>query len=851
MRKILSFCTAILMAFAVNAAVINIDNSTADALRLALASANAGDEIVMAAGTYVESNADFIAFDKDIIVRAAADAEVIIQPQVSATISGGSHVELINLKWDISRFHELQTWYEHAIYASDESEDNSLTLEGCEFYNFPYDKSVISCRGSNKLDTLIINNCYFHNITKSCVYIENTATGEYLSVTNSTFANVVAGEGTFHAGPVDTRSASGKIVVDHCTFYNCEVLNSDFGAVGYRTTGASDVTVSNSIFSMPSSYGVGRAIYYSSTSGAVNNCLTYNYTKDSGHEGIHSGPTRTACIFNQNPLFADAANSDFHLGDGSPALAAGTDGSNLGDPRWYPAAAEDVYSVAGSFNEWNASANVMTEVEEDIYMAQFTLTEYNEFKVVKNGSEWIGYASEGANVNAALSEQTIEPANDNFKVIFPGTKDVDYYVVNFFWNAAEEKVYIQYDLVGNTFTLVGDQAIVGTAWDPTAAANDMIDNGDGTLSLVKSDVVLSAGNYGYKVACNHDWNVNFGDPNSGDANNNAILAIAEDGTYDITFSIGANKVLSANAVMQVPFSIADGYYLIGKIEGVEDWAVTSLTAERKFEPFLQGSEGEWFVNATLAEGDAFKVVNVVANVITTWYPGDGTTNYSVDADHAGTLKHVLFRPEGEDHPLNHDGWHYGKIYVEPNPRNIALTTNWSTLCLPYYATFFVEDNIEAYSIASVSLNDGLITLQSVDALEAGNAYLVRAAAAGNYQAKLAGGPVDEPSEINGFIGNLDLLDHRLYVNNEKDYYILSNNQFHLLSGEAYADVPQYKAHLQFVKNQNPAPALRIAENATNIENLGADENAVKFIQNGQLFIKRNGVVYTATGAVVK
>ena len=32
---------------------------------------------------------------------------------------------------------------------------------------------------------------------------------------------------------------------------------------------------------------------------------------------------------------------------------------------------------------------------------------------------------------------------------------------------------------------------------------------------------------------------------------------------------------------------------------------------------------------------------------------------------------------------------------------------------------------------------------------------------------------------------------------------------------------------------------------------GADENAVKFIQNGQLFIKRNGVVYSATGAVVK
>ena len=55
---------------------------------------------------------------------------------------------------------------------------------------------------------------------------------------------------------------------------------------------------------------------------------------------------------------------------------------------------------------------------------------------------------------------------------------------------------------------------------------------------------------------------------------------------------------------------------------------------------------------------------------------------------------------------------------------------------------------------------------------------------------------------------------------------------------------------------SPAPVRIIAisngeDNATNIQNLEANETAVKFFENGQLFIKRNGVVYSATGAVVK
>ena len=120
MRKIFSLFAAMLVAFVANAAVINITNETPDALRIALNNANNYDEIVMAAGTYVESNSNYIAIDgKEVFIKAAEGAEVIIQPKVPITISNGGVATFENVKIDASRLTELADWYEHLIYAAD------------------------------------------------------------------------------------------------------------------------------------------------------------------------------------------------------------------------------------------------------------------------------------------------------------------------------------------------------------------------------------------------------------------------------------------------------------------------------------------------------------------------------------------------------------------------------------------------------------------------------------------------------------------------------------------------------------------------------------------------------------
>lgn len=335
MRKLFLLLPALVLSLFANAAVININTGTTDALRKALNSATDGDEIVMAAGTYVESNSNYIAFTgKNITVRAAEGAEVILQPQVMVRLKEGATARFEGIKFDCSRLNELGS-YSNVFVAADANDANNFAFENCEFYNFTVNSSLIYCSSSNKLASVSINNCYFHNIMKSCLFVDNTADIN-VQIKNSTFANISTDAGSYSAAPIDVRATNADFLVDHCTFYNVLAMNTDYAAVGKSTI--TNGVVSNSIFMLPESQDNIRAIRGVKE---ANNCLTFNYLKDSG-KGIHSDVAKNNCIF-ANPLFADAANGNFSLAGNwvsmniSPARGAATDGSDLGDPRWYTA----------------------------------------------------------------------------------------------------------------------------------------------------------------------------------------------------------------------------------------------------------------------------------------------------------------------------------------------------------------------------------------------------------------------------------------------------------------------------------------------------------------------------------
>jgi len=331
MKKILSLFAAVLFAFAANAAVINITNETPDALRTALNSAADGDEIVMAAGTYVESNSNYIAFDgKAVTVKAAEGAEVIIQPKVPITVSNGGHAIFENVKIDASRLTELADWYEHLLYVTDGT-PNGCTFRGCELYGFNLNKSMFYCNTDNKVAAMKFENCYFHDLMKSIVFIENAEGKPMVSVKNCTFENISTNTESYYAGIIDIRATEATLQVDHCTFYNVIPMNTDYSCVSKITLAKG--TVSNCIFMLPTAQDGIRAMRGVTAS----NCITFNYLKDSG-TGIHSSVTQTNCI-QQDPKFVNAAEGNFTLGEGSPALTL-NDGEPIGDPRWVPAPVE-------------------------------------------------------------------------------------------------------------------------------------------------------------------------------------------------------------------------------------------------------------------------------------------------------------------------------------------------------------------------------------------------------------------------------------------------------------------------------------------------------------------------------
>ena len=99
-----------------------------------------------------------------------------------------------------------------------------------------------------------------------------------------------------------------------------------------------------------------------------------------------------------------------------------------------------------------------------------------------------------------------------------------------------------------------------------------------------------------------------------------------------------------------------------------------------------------------------------------------------------------------------------------------------------------------------------------------------------------------------------------YVASKTRYVLMAKNsttaEFQLLAENgATATVGTDKAYLEFNEVINLAPAaLRLIDEengATDIMAIDATEEAVKFIENGKLYIKKNNVVYDALGRVVR
>lgn len=527
MKKIFFFLAAMALAITANAKVTTISpDAENDALRLAVHYAEDGDIIEMTEGTYVQCNNSYVAFDgKSVTVKAAEGANVVLQLQVPITLANGGKATLQGIKIDASRLTELADWYEHVIYPTDATEGKELVMDGCELYGFNINKSAIYSSSSNTLALCDVKNCYFHDNMKSCFFFEGSSIAE-LSVVNSTFANIATDASGYYAGIIDVRNAAAKVTVDHCTFYNCLLMNTDYAAVTMKGPQAANVVISNNIFMLPEAIDGHRAIRESVE---ATNCMTFNYVKDNG--GIHSSVTQTNCQLNVDPKFADAANGDFALADGSPALGAATDGSDLGDPRWNVVVepeptTETVYFI--NTKKWAA-------VKAHAWDGKATGTEWPGLATVKEAEQIAGYDvySFTANVGdyASIIFNNNNQGSQTPDLVWTAGK---YYVVDMGWLTKEEAEAKLAAPVADIWTVAGAPAsIFGTEWDPSNAANDLVKQEDGTYKWEKADLTLATSSIQFKVVKNHAWGEEY--PGS-----NYTLSIAEAGIYTITITFNAD-----------------------------------------------------------------------------------------------------------------------------------------------------------------------------------------------------------------------------------------------------------------------------------------------------------------------
>jgi len=325
MKKLFLLIPALVLAVMVNAVTPGTQ-----ALRAAYNSAEAGSTLVLEAGTYEET--ERIEFTKSMTIMAAEGAEVIVKTYKDNPLTLGAEVKFIGIQFDGS---EMGT-REYFICSYDATAGNELHFENCEVYNFPSATYLINAASdARSLDSIIINNCYFHNNGNDAIYVNGAAASKGVIITNSTFANSSASHSIIEVRNAGTVAEDIELTVDHCTFYNNTFGDGDYSNI--RAYKLAKSYISNCIFAHSEAYAKYAAYSYG---GTISNCLTYNLT--SGYRDWSP-----CAVFSNNitadPLFNDLANNKYTF-DGnwttmsiSPARGAATDGSDLGDPRWYSA----------------------------------------------------------------------------------------------------------------------------------------------------------------------------------------------------------------------------------------------------------------------------------------------------------------------------------------------------------------------------------------------------------------------------------------------------------------------------------------------------------------------------------
>ena len=255
------------------------------------------------------------------------------------------------------------------------------------------------------------------------------------------------------------------------------------------------------------------------------------------------------------------------------------------------------------------------------------------------------------------------------------------------------------------------------------------------------------------------------------------------------------------------------------------------------------------------DADAWSSAFPTANVT---FVGDLTLRLENDADNSGMISE--FEDEEND--------------VTLVDRTLYQDDSWNTLCLPFDIADFsgtpLEDatvkelDTEAGSYAHQTGLDGstlYLNFKDATSITAGKPYIVKWASGSNIvEPTFSGVTISSttPSTVSSddgkvsFIGTYNPV--ALAKDDETNLFVGEDNKLH------WPNVANYKintcrAYFHINESGASAPERIVLNyngenNATNLENIGEDA-VEKFIRDGQIYIRRNGITYNALGTIIR
>ena len=179
--------------------------------------------------------------------------------------------------------------------------------------------------------------------------------------------------------------------------------------------------------------------------------------------------------------------------------------------------------------------------------------------------------------------------------------------------------------------------------------------------------------------------------------------------------------------------------------------------------------------------------------------------------------------------------------------------NYGTICLPRASKTITG----ATMWRAVDKNAEGVVIEQVNQMEAGVPYFFQATA--DVLRVEMQGETKPAGKANGLVGYIDVEGKMLLVPRGDNFFVLSQNQLYFVDSDVY--LPSNYAYVNINEMSPLAPVagmprrtmrLPQSENATTaLDNMQTTSAPTKIIQNGQVYILRDGHIYTTLGTQVK